>query len=117
MATKKSLEYVQITDVSLMYVGKEYFLKMDCHMKYTKQSVRDIIKKDHKAGIHTGETIDEYNRYRNQIDSWVKNGWIYEAITSDIEDPKPQKAVRSNQTKIVDPVLNNKPQIDISIDI
>ena len=72
--------YRPILNVSDLYVGRRYFLKLPGANKYTQQSVRDRISVNHRLGYHEGETIEEYNEYRKVIESWCRRGYLYDCF-------------------------------------
>lgn len=65
-------------DKNSLYVGRRYYLKLESHKRYHVQTVRDRILVNHAQGLHVGETLEEYDLYRKELDLWCDKGRIFE---------------------------------------
>lgn len=98
--------YTPIKKLSDLYVGKEYFLKLESQSKYTKQIIRDRVPVNHKQGLHVGESIEEYGEYRDEMDLWCRKGRLYEKHTELLYDLN-DKQVQTTKTCAIVSINSN----------
>ena len=84
--------------------------------KYVRQEIRDKINVNHRAGLHIGETVEEYGAYRDEMDRWCDKGLLYDKFTEAVSNDNTKDSKSIATTTIVSLRPDIKPSMLFEID-
>jgi hypothetical protein len=102
VAVKKEVKplmiYVPIDSPAKLYPGRKIHIRINTHIKYSPMEIRDRVLLDHKKGYHEGESVEQYEEYRKQMDQWCIRGWLFDHVLAPTDEDKEKLEQESKTT-------------------